>query len=217
MIKTVIFDFDGTLADTFKSTLETINSLAKKYGYKTIDPDEVEIYRTLGLKEIIKRRHLPLYRVIGILKDYNQAQLLIPSPLPFPSIPKLLNQLVKSHYDLNIITSNSVANVSLFLKTHHLTCFNHIYSDRSLFGKAKVISRFLKKFELNPDNVIYVGDELRDIEAAAKAGIRIISVTWGFNSAESFEAHSPDYLVDKPDQIAKVLEQINSNHPTSHV
>ena len=102
-------------------------------------------------------------------------------------------------------------NVSLFLNKHKLTCFKHIDSDQSLFGKDKVIANFLKKYQIKNEEAIYVGDEVRDIEAAHKAKIKIMAVTWGFNYEEVLKQNSPDYLVNQPKQIAEVLEKINTH------
>ena len=60
------------------------------------------------------------------------------------------------------------------------------------------------KQALHPSNVLYVGDEVRDIEAAKKAGIRIAAVTWGYNSKKALEAYKPDYLVTKPEELLQI-------------
>jgi phosphoglycolate phosphatase len=58
--------------------------------------------------------------------------------------------------------------------------------------------------------VIYVGDEIRDIIAAHKCGIRIISVSWGFHTVDLLASKNPDYLVDNPRQIVQLMRSISS-------
>jgi len=208
MVRTIIFDFDGTIADTLQSSITAINSLANKYGFRKVTKEEV---RSEGTQEIIKDRHISLFKLPKLLKDYTTlVQKQITSQHPIDQMPQLLAELNQSGLDLSIITSNSVENVSIFLNKHNLTFFKHIYSDTSVFGKNIVISRFLTKYKLKNEETIYVGDELRDIAAAHKAKIKIISVTWGFNSKEALKSDSPDYLVNKPNQIAEILGGINS-------
>jgi phosphoglycolate phosphatase-like HAD superfamily hydrolase len=55
------------------------------------------------------------------------------------------------------------------------------------------------------DEVIYVGDEIRDIEAAKRSKIPVISVTWGFNGTAILQQYQPDYLVHKPQEIIQLL------------
>ena len=63
----------------------------------------------------------------------------------------------------------------------------------------------LSKYELEPQDAIYIGDEVRDIKSAKKAGIPIAAVTFGFNSKEALEKESPDYLCDTPAELVKIL------------
>jgi len=79
--------------------------------------------------------------------------------------------------------------------------FDFIYSDGSLFGKGKILKRVLKKYEFFKRNVVYVGDEVRDIDAAREAGIKIVSVSWGFNSKEVLGSNKPNYIVDTPAEL----------------
>jgi phosphoglycolate phosphatase len=214
MTKTIIFDFDGTVADTFESSIETLNTLADKYGFKKFEKEEIKKLRSKSMQEIVKDLHIPLLKLPAAIHDFtSSAQKTICSQQPINEIPQLLHELNAKSYDLNIITSNSVENVSLFLMKHRLNVFNHIYSDRSLFGKHILISKFLKKYQINSEDALYVGDEIRDIEAAHKANIKIISVTWGFNSEEALQRSFPDYIINQPKDMLGILERINSSKP----
>jgi phosphoglycolate phosphatase len=210
MIKTVIFDFDGTIADTFYSSIEILNSLSDTYGFKKFGNEEIKKLRSKSMRDIVKELHISLFKMPSVIKDFtSRAKKTITSQNPVNNIPQLLHELHSKGYDLNIITSNTVENVSIFLNKHNLTFFSHIYSDESLFGKDIVISRFLRKYQINNDDAIYVGDEIRDIEAAHKVKIKIIAVTWGFNSEEALHRYSPDYVVNQPKQISDILKTIN--------
>ena len=65
----------------------------------------------------------------------------------------------------------------------------------------KYVPVYLKNKE-----IVYVADETRDIEAAKKAKVRIISVTWGFNSREILKKQNPDFLVDRPEEILRIID-----------
>ena len=63
----------------------------------------------------------------------------------------------------------------------------------------------MKKFRLNKENIIYIADEIRDIDACRKAGIKIISVCWGFNSKAALSVKNAEYLAEIPADILRYI------------
>jgi len=63
----------------------------------------------------------------------------------------------------------------------------------------------LKEQDLNKSEVVYVGDEARDIEACQKADIAVITVSWGFHRKEVLREKNPTYLVDSPEEIETIV------------
>ena len=109
-------------------------------------------------------------------------------------------------YKLGIVSSNSEENIRIVLRRYKIeNLFEFVYSSSSIFGKHLVLKRMCKKYKINPNSIIYIGDEDRDIIAAKKAKIKIIAVTWGFNSEKLLKEEKPDYLVNAPKEI---LEKI---------
>lgn len=76
--------------------------------------------------------------------------------------------------------------------------FDFIYSGKNLFGKDKVMVQMLAKEGLAKASVLYVGDELRDIEASKKVGLKVVAVTWGLHTKEALEALNPDAVAETP-------------------
>jgi phosphoglycolate phosphatase-like HAD superfamily hydrolase len=72
-----------------------------------------------------------------------------------------------------------------------------------------MINAVLKEHKLGCDEVIYVGDETRDIHAAQKSNILMISVGWGFNSPTILAKHKPDFLVYHPIELVKIIEELS--------
>ena len=123
-------------------------------------------------------------------------------------MPEVITQLIAHAYSLSIVTSNTKEAVTEFLTKQQLNYFDHIYSDKSLFGKHVVLDNFIKKHSINRDEAIYIGDEIRDIEAAHKAHLKIIAVTWGFNSKAGLVKYHPDYLIDSPQELFATLNRV---------
>ena len=123
----------------------------------------------------------------------------------FKDMPKILHKLKDKKFKLSILTSNNEDNVKKFLTNNHINIFEHVYGDAGIFQKSRAINKFLKKNHLKPNEVIYIGDEIRDIMACRKAGIRVASVTWGYNSKQSLAKNKPDYLFDTPKDLLKLI------------
>ena len=123
----------------------------------------------------------------------------------FPQIKYLLLKLKQKKFKLGILSSNSKENIENFLKANDLLIFDFIHSEKNLFGKGKALKSLLKKYNLKKEETVYIGDEVRDIDACRENGIKIISVTWGFNKNEILQLNRPDYLVNRPQEILKIV------------
>lgn len=205
--KTLVFDFDGTIADTLGETRRIFNLMAPDYGIRQVAEDELESLRHLSLKELLNHLDIPKRRVPALISrgtgmmrgNITQLQLIA-------GMAEVLVELRRHTDSLGVLTSNATANVDLFLQTHGLRDqFDFISSTSKLTGKAKHLKAIRKTFSLRPEQMLYIGDELRDVKAAQKAGIPIAAVTWGFNSRESLAASEPDYLFDQPTDFLRLL------------
>ncbi len=204
-MKTLLFDYDGTIGDTYGLMISCVNQLSTKYHYSTVT-NSVE-WKNKTLKQAltedlhIKRYTLPFYtRAIKKL-----FKLHIQDVECFPGIKEMLHTLAQ-HFSLSILSSNAREVIVWFLAKNGIPVFQHIHSDSSLFGKDKTIMRFIRKYWLEKQDVIYVWDEVRDILACKKIWIPIIAVTRWWNSKKILEQYSPDYLVDDPGEILKVVQ-----------
>jgi phosphoglycolate phosphatase-like HAD superfamily hydrolase len=205
--KTLIFDFDGTIADSFINFLEIVQSLITKYNLNPISNEDLVKLRDLEANALISKLKIPFYKLPFLaldMKTIQQSQ--IKTLKVFKGLPDVLTKLKTLGYSLNILTSNSKQNVELFIKQNDLLIFDQIYGDVSLFGKDKAVLKFIKQNSLSQETVIYVGDEIRDIAACKKAGTKIIAVSWGFNSKAGLLKSDPDYLIDKPSELLNILK-----------
>jgi len=205
--KVIVFDFDGTIADTVDALISIANRLAIEFGYKQITPEQLAYLRNLTSREIIKYSGVSLLKIPFLLKKVkSELKNKIHEFQPIPGIQEALTELKNQGYHLGIITSNSQENVTAFLNNHNLdNLFDFIYSGVTIFGKTTIINNVLKQKQISNQAVIYVGDETRDIEASKKANIRVVAVTWGFNSPEVLSKQKPDYLIHHPSELLEVV------------
>ena len=202
--KTVIFDFDGTIVDTFEIVLDTLDQYSGDFGVEIADKKLVEDLRFMSILEIIKKFKIPKFMIPFILrKGQKDMEDSIESISPFPGVIKEIKKL-KNAYNVGILTSNSKENVIKVLnKEGILDLFDFVYAEKTLFSKHKLLNKVIKKYKLDKKEVIYVGDEARDVEASIKAGVSIVSVGWGFNSKNLLTRLNSENYVDTPEEMTK--------------
>jgi phosphoglycolate phosphatase len=86
--------------------------------------------------------------------------------------------------------------------------FVNIYGGAGLLGKARSLFKLFKREGVDPTTSWYIGDETRDIIGAHAAGLKIISVSWGYNSRQALLDKEPELLVDTPEELTKALKKI---------
>ncbi|MBF2015682.1 MAG: HAD-IA family hydrolase [Rivularia sp. T60_A2020_040] len=208
--KVIIFDFDGTIADTVDALVTIANGLAVEFSYAQITSEELAILRNLTSREIFKYSGVSLFKIPFLLKKVKrELKNKIPELKPILGIQSALIELKDNGNRLGIITSNSKDNVKEFLKINNMdSLFEFIHTGVTIFGKTTIINNVLRQKQLKTQEVIYVGDETRDIEASKKANIKVIGVTWGFNSEEALVKQNPDFLIHHPQELVEVIKNI---------
>jgi phosphoglycolate phosphatase-like HAD superfamily hydrolase len=201
----VLWDFDGTLADTLASSLELYNELAMRHGFRTVtDPGAV---RGLTPFEFLRGHGIPLAKVPSLVREMRAAHRgRMATTRLFPGLPPVLEALRQSGHRLGILSSNSRENILACLRANQAEAlFDPVVGYSRLLGKARPIRRVLKAGRLGGRDVLYVGDEVRDIEAARQTGVAVAAVTWGFNARDLLARHAPDHLIEHPEELLRVL------------
>jgi phosphoglycolate phosphatase len=207
----VIFDFDGTLADSFAWFLSTWNRIAPARGLQAMDPATLEAYRGLSASELVRALDVPLLKVPALMTamrremSRNLAQVQL-----FAGAGDLLADLRRHGVRSAIVSSNSQANVEQILGRKYASMIDHFACGASLLGKRRKFREVLKAIDVPPAKALCVGDELRDADAAASAGLDFIGVGWGFATAEALAKGSRLPPVDSFDAL---LERVLGASP----
>lgn len=205
--KVLIFDFDGTLADTLEVIVKITNDLAEEFGYPPSNQEDLAKIRHLGAWQVIQRSGVSVFKLPLLIRELQKrlAQEIEYINL-FPGMQETLEDLKSSGHILGVVTSNSGENVNKFLVAHQMQeIFDFVASSTTLFGKHRTLKKIIDKHHLDLKNTMYIGDETRDIEAAHKIGLEVIAVSWGFNSVEVLETHAPEYLIHSPLDLIKII------------
>jgi phosphoglycolate phosphatase len=198
----VIFDFDGTIADTYPWFISVFGDLAKKYKLPPVEPADLERLRSLEIRQILKEYNVPFWKMVMIgnhLKKMMSSQIDQISMVDGMSavIATLANQGIK----LAVVTSNAETNVRRLLGAQTMTYFEHIESGVSMFGKKSKFQKILKKTGIPANQTLSIGDEVRDLKSAHDAKILFGAVSWGYTAIQTLQMHQPDEIFIHPDQI----------------
>jgi phosphoglycolate phosphatase len=209
--KNLIFDFDGTIADTLDLLVKIYNQICDKYRCLPVDINDKEELKKLKAQEIARRHKVSFLKIPFLaIEVRSRLRKRINDVKIFNGIDLVIKDLKNKGFNLSILTSNSKENVEIFLKNNNLIgAFDFVYSSSNVFGKDRSMRRLLKMNNLNKDECIYIGDETRDVEAMKKVGLPIISVSWGFNSRESLLKVNPDVIVDSPSDLLDFFNNKN--------
>ena len=205
----LLFDFDGTLVNSFNCVMKKTMVLAEEFGLRKIQEDEIEGLRDLSSTEVIKFFKVPIYR-IPILISQMRKHLLheMPTLIPVAGIQQMLEQLYNEKCTLGILTSNSVENVERWLGINNMRhFFTFIHAESKCFSKKYLIKKTLVKYKIEKSKAIYIGDETRDIDAAKKNNIIAVAVTWGYNSEKALLKYEPSFVARNPNDLSAFLMQ----------
>lgn len=213
--KVLLFDFDGTIGDTFQVGFEILNQLSEEFGFRRLEAEEISRAREMRVGQFLSFINVPKARIPQIAKrGSKELRRRIHEIAPFPGMADVLSELHQRGYRLGIITSNTEDNVREFLNNHHLDMFEFVRCSSKLMGKARMIRSALRRAKVSRYEALYIGDEVRDIEACRKVGIRVVAVTWGYSGTESLAKQNPDALLTSPEQLRETLISLQAASPT---
>jgi phosphoglycolate phosphatase len=208
-VKVIIFDFDGTIANSFQLIAEISHELANRPG--VVSDEEMSRMRTLSLVQVAREFNIPKWKWPYMVRRGKQLMTKrLAQVEPFAGLPETLQALHNDQYILAIVSSNSKKNIERFLVQHGIgNNFDQIYGSVGLYGKSRMLRKILRHNRIIASEAMYIGDETRDVEAAKHVNMPCIAVGWGFNTPEMLAAHAPTIVVRQPKQLLSVIEEWN--------
>ncbi len=205
-VKLIIFDFDGTIADTLPATIEIALKLNDKLKLFKKEEVDIENFRNTSSNDFIAKLKMPKYKLLYYIWKFRKMLGVKIENIPvFPGIKETLEKLDAAGIKLAMVTSNSTGNARKFLLSKQIKVFDIIETPLFVFNKARVIENVMKKLNVAPEDTVYVGDETRDIESAQKAGVKSVAVTWGYHFRDLLARYKPNYMVDKPEELLGLI------------
>jgi phosphoglycolate phosphatase len=204
--KLVIFDFDGTLADSISWVVEALDGVAERYGFRKANRAELEELRGLGSREIMRALGVPVWKLPMISAHMRRlAGDAADRIILYPGIADMLTRLHLQGVRLGIASSNAEENIRKIIGSRVAAAISDFECGASMFGKAQRIKRIVARSGTPAADAIYIGDETRDIEAAHQAGVAAGAVLWGVAKHAAFEPVKPTAMFASVEEMARVL------------
>ncbi|OOW89487.1 HAD family hydrolase [Xanthomonas campestris pv. vitistrifoliae] len=197
----IIFDFDGTLADSFGFFLSTQRLLAERHGFRAAQAHEVDDARRLSTRELLKASGLSTWRVPWVAADFIRLMRAAPPVALFPGIAHTVSALHARGTRLAVVSSNSVENVRRALGAELSATFAVIEGGAHLLGKQRALRRVLRATGHTASQAVYVGDQVADWEAAQVVGLPFAAVAWGYAHPDVFAGLAGTQLIERVDDL----------------
>lgn len=215
-IRAVMFDLDGTLLDTAPDFVAVVNQLLIENEYEELAEDVIRACVSNGSKALVKLA----FQIEESHEQFNQlrerllelyTQHIAVFTKPFPGIEQLLEKLASHNIAWGIATNKPAAYTISLMEALDMQpppaiviCPDHVQDSKphpeSLFMAAK-------EFGCAPEEIIYVGDHLRDIQCGQRAGSITIAAAYGYVGNEDIDAWQADYRVEHANEIWPIVQK----------
>ncbi len=210
--KNIAFDFDGTLADSFYLAREYYDIAAKDSGIKGLTSSEIDKLRNTKFSlrygfNLLLNNKVNALGVLRLVKNLIEELLFNKQRLElFKGADAFLNELKNAGVNIFLVTYNQKRIVDSTLEKYNCKdVFNQIYQVDLWKSKSNTIKSLLEDHKINPNDIVFVGDEIRDVASAHEAGIKAIAVEWGFNTPKILRESKPEWQVKSFNELSKLL------------
>jgi phosphoglycolate phosphatase len=201
-----MFDSDGTLADTLPWMRSVFNELAEEFGFRKVEPHEYERFKNLHGAALFGELKLPLWKLPRVVQAMRRKMSGQTGRFQlYPGIPEVLQRLTQAGIKVAVVSTNSRENVEGVLGALNASLISHFGCGVSMFGKAARLRQTIRSCGVASSGAIYIGDEVRDAEAARAAGVAFGAVVWGQHDEGTLRARNPAEVFSSVGEIAHKL------------
>ena len=208
MLQGVIFDLDGTLADTLDLCVEAFQFAIKAHTGEQLSPAEVVALWGPTEEGVLRAAVGPEWEesVETFLSEYERLHVSVPEP--FPGIRQLLDHLRAVGIPTAVVTGKGARSAQISLEVLGIDDAFDAVEAGSIDGaiKAQKISHIVERWGVPPASVIYIGDHPHDAVEAHKAGTMAVAAAWSDHTdVEALRSSEPDEYCDSSFDFAAWL------------
>ncbi|ERP30894.1 HAD-IA family hydrolase [Chitinivibrio alkaliphilus] len=222
MSRWVLFDFDGTIAESTDALLSFFNShIYGRYSSQKLTADDFHTLRSLSLAEKIRFINVPFYKIPLLVRMCRKHfHTMIDDLHIVEGLEEACLSLRQQGYRLGIVSTNNRENIVNFLEQKGVSSlFSLVMCDSGPFlsVKHRTLRKFLRQENITGEAVVYVGDELRDILACRETAIPVVSVAWGWENRELLEKNNPGCVIEDTRELPGIIATLSTQNQLKHV
>lgn len=218
MIKSVFFDLDGTLLDTSMDLANAANMALKKlnFGEKRYSAEEIKFIVGHGqdsyMRTILPKENFTEENLTLLKKEYTTfyREHIDERTIPYDGIIDLIDYLYENNVKVFCLTNKNNISTNLllnkFFDTKKFVKIQGIEEGIVPKPDPSCLNSLIEKYGIEKNEAIMVGDTEYDVLVGKNANIRTIGVAWGFKGRKFLENYGPDFIVEKPMDITKIIE-----------
>lgn len=210
---TVIFDLDGTLLNTLEDLMDSVNFALALYGFPSRKLDEIRHFVGNGVARLMELSipdgiNNPKYE--KCLSDFRShySKNMQNKTNAYKGIMELLEKLSKENYKIAIVSNKFDKAVKELNRVYFGKYIKVAIGESENISKKPApdtVFKALKELGSSANKAVYVGDSEVDVKTAKNSGLICIGVTWGFRDRKLLEQKGADYIIDKPQELLKII------------
>lgn len=211
--KGVIFDLDGTLANTLQDLANAVNYGLSKLGVAIPLLEEYKLFVGDGTDKMIERalkQHATKENISFVKKCYleHYGKHFVDTTYAYSGMPELVDKLVKKGVIVAVVTNKVDSMAATVVKKLYGDKFNLVWGQRDgvpAKPDPTLTLLALKELGLNPNDCAFVGDSSNDVLTGVNAGLYPVGVTWGFRSKEELLSNGAKALANTAEDLENIL------------
>lgn len=211
-MKSILFDFDGTLMDTWPGIQSTIKAALMELK---IPFEERSVTRSLVGMPLVKvfKQLMPDNDPVADAAARKYRELFprigMPGAKPFEGVPGLLEDLRRDGRQLFLVTARNELIARRMMEAHGLTRFftwvRGELEGEVPEGKSHMVAEVLNRFDLDPSGCVMIGDRRYDVAAAVANGIKAVGVTYGYGTVRELQDAGASRLAGTVGELNELL------------
>ncbi len=216
MAKLIVFDLDGTLLNTLQDLTNSVNYAMDKLKLTSYDSKQVQSMIGNGVVVLMQRAvteaHSDKAEQALVFQRKYYSEHTNDYTKPYDGVCEMLRKLKVDGFTVAVHTNKDANCAEILCNRYFPSLVDFVLGTTDSITKPnpKKVLELMDKLQIPASRTVYCGDSDVDIFTAKNAGIKCISVTWGFRNREFLSANNAEYLADNPDDVIAIAKRLTS-------
>lgn len=215
MIKAVLFDLDGTLANSLQDLADAVNYALKIYNYPTHETEAFKMFVGDGIPKMIERALPKSERNAETIEKLRQHFVEFYSvhyadnTASYEGIPELLENLIERNLIIAVVTNKAQDMADIVVQKLYGNTFKKVFGKREGYPAKPDPTLTLvamKELGVTPEECVFLGDSGMDVLTAVNSGALPVGELWGFRGRDELLANGAKYIINHPLDLLEIID-----------